>query len=345
MNPHGDWETDILGDGYRALTLPLGSDGEGPVVATLVERVRPVGGPDIGLDVLAVHGWSDYFFHTEHADFWTKLGARFFALDLRKYGRSLREGQTPGFVDDLAVYDADIEAALAVIRTIRPREPERPIWRHRPGLRGEEPAPRRLMLVGHSTGGLTVSLWAARNPQVASGLVLNSPWLELQTSAAGRVFLSPMIGAEARMAPMRPMPEIDLGFTSRAVMARTGGEWTFNETWRPERGFRVTAAWLQAILHGHATVARGLGLTIPVLTLLSGRSLLSPVWSEAMRTADTALDVDGVAAAATRLGTHISLVRLDGAVHDVLLSAPSVRAQAYRAIERWVDDGYWHDPL
>ena len=49
----------------------------------------------------------------ELAEFWTNAGARFFALDLRKYGRSLRAGQTPGYVTDLATYDADIEAALA----------------------------------------------------------------------------------------------------------------------------------------------------------------------------------------------------------------------------------------
>ena len=65
--------------------------------------------------MLYVHGWSDYFFNPELAEFWSDAGARFFALDLRKYGRSLRPGQTPGYITNLADYDADIEAALAAM--------------------------------------------------------------------------------------------------------------------------------------------------------------------------------------------------------------------------------------
>ncbi|MFE8022727.1 hypothetical protein ACFU49_21395, partial [Streptomyces albidoflavus] len=50
------------------------------VVATLVRR-RRAGGDDADgtrqhLDVLYVHGWSDYFFQTGLADFWESHGAR-----------------------------------------------------------------------------------------------------------------------------------------------------------------------------------------------------------------------------------------------------------------------------
>ena len=47
------------------------------------------------VDVLYVHGWSDYFFQKRLARFWTDQGARFYALDLRKYGRSLRPDRRP----------------------------------------------------------------------------------------------------------------------------------------------------------------------------------------------------------------------------------------------------------
>ncbi|NEB06740.1 alpha/beta hydrolase, partial [Streptomyces sp. SID13726] len=68
-----DWQPDVLGDDYEQLTLPLAPDDEGDVVATLVRRRRaggartPAGGDDGPapyLDVLYVHGWSDYFFQT-----------------------------------------------------------------------------------------------------------------------------------------------------------------------------------------------------------------------------------------------------------------------------------------
>src|SRR5699024_523169 len=34
----------------------------------------------------------------------------FFAVDLRDYGRSIRPGRTPGWTNDLAVYDEDLTA-------------------------------------------------------------------------------------------------------------------------------------------------------------------------------------------------------------------------------------------
>ena len=38
-----------------------------------------------------MHGFADYFFQTPAADFWVERGYDFYALDLRKYGRSLRD--------------------------------------------------------------------------------------------------------------------------------------------------------------------------------------------------------------------------------------------------------------
>ncbi|QJW35130.1 alpha/beta hydrolase [Cellulosimicrobium protaetiae] len=321
-----DWQPDVLGDDYEQLTLPLAPDDEGEVVATLVRRRRAGGAgtvdPHAGgqyLDVLYVHGWSDYFFQTELADFWEAHGARFHALDLRKYGRSLRPGQTPGFVTDLTTYDEDLAAALAAI-----------------GHRGDGRSPRRLLLMGHSTGGLTLSLWLARNPGRASALVLNSPWLEFQTREVGRLLLEPVIGARARLTPTRPLPNVDLGFYTRSVSKDFGGEWTYDLAWRPQHGFRTTPAWLSAVFHGQQAVARGLSIGAPVLVLLSARSTLLPRWTPEMRHTDTAIDVDGVAQRSVQLGDLVTVVRLDGALHDVVLSARPVRSLAYGRIAQWV---------
>ena len=108
MTTDADWRPDVLGSGFEQLTLPLGEDSEGEVVATLVRHLpaeslwdRLLGDrrPLADVDVLYVHGWSDYFFQKRLARFFSDRGARFFALDLRKYGRSLRPGQTPGYID------------------------------------------------------------------------------------------------------------------------------------------------------------------------------------------------------------------------------------------------------
>ena len=61
--------------------------------------------------MLHVHGFADYFFHTEYAQWWADRGYTFYALDLRKYGRSLREHQTPNYVADLHEYYAEIDLA------------------------------------------------------------------------------------------------------------------------------------------------------------------------------------------------------------------------------------------
>ena len=58
-----------------------------------------------------MHGFADYFFQTEYAEWWTERGYDFYALDLRKYGRSLRPHQTPNYVTDLRDYFPEIDAA------------------------------------------------------------------------------------------------------------------------------------------------------------------------------------------------------------------------------------------
>lgn len=326
-----EWIRDVLGDEFQQLTLDLGTDEQGPVVATLV-RALPAE-PDLwnrirgrwplldGVDVLYVHGWSDYFFQKRLARFWTSRGARFFALDLRKYGRSLRDGQTPGYVADLATYDEDIGAALEAMGR---------------GQGGIESS-RRLVLLGHSTGGLVLSLWASRHPGAADAVILNSPWLEFQFAPA-RAAIAPMVELQARIRPMEAAPQVDLGFYTRAQLevADPDDPMEVNPLWRPAQTMAVYAGWLHAILSGHKAVAAGLGITAPVCVLLSARFVPPTRWSEELTSADSVLVVDDIARAALRLGASVTVERIDGALHDVFLSRHEAREDAYRRLERWV---------
>jgi pimeloyl-ACP methyl ester carboxylesterase len=209
-----DWIADVLGDEFEQLTLALGDDDQGPVVATLVralpaeqgwwDRLRGRTPMLDGVDVLYVHGWSDYFFQKRLARFWTSRGARFFALDLRKYGRSLRDGQTPGYVTDLATYDEDIAAALDAM-----------------GHAIDGSDGRELVLLGHSTGGLVLSLWASRHPEAADAVILNSPWLEFQIAPV-RAAIAPMVELQARIRPREVAPQGAAG--GRGSRRSDGGE-------------------------------------------------------------------------------------------------------------------------
>ena len=163
-----DWSEDVL-PGYRQSTCALGSDpdGEGDLFATVVRRADT--GPSARV-ALAVHGFTDYFFNTELVDFFAARGHRLYGLDLHKCGRSWRPGQTPHFTTDLSRYDRDLERALALVAA-------------------ENPA-AEVVVYGHSTGGLVVSLWldrVRRRGDTAAlrlaGLVLNSPFLDLNGPA------------------------------------------------------------------------------------------------------------------------------------------------------------------
>ncbi|MFJ4174992.1 alpha/beta hydrolase [Microbacterium sp. NPDC089696] len=326
-----DWIPDVLGDEFEQLTLTLEPDDEGDVVATVVralpsergwwERWRGRTRMLEDVDVLYVHGWSDYFFQKRLARFWTGRGARFFALDLRKYGRSLRDGQTPGFVTDLTTYDEDIAAALDAMGR---------------GAEGTGSG-RRLILLGHSTGGLTLSLWASRHPGTASAVILNSPWLEFQVASA-RPLIAPVAELQARWAPREVAPQVDLGFYTRAQqeVADPDDPVEVNLAWRPAQTMAVHAGWFHAILTGHAAVAAGLSIAAPVCVLLSARSATPTRWSDDLTRADSVLVVDDIARAALRLGPSVTVERIDGALHDVFLSRHDAREDAYARLDRWV---------
>lgn len=313
------WVPDVLGPGFEQLTLHLPGGAE----ATLV---RYNGGaqdwnvPELaGVDVLYLHGWSDYFFQRELAAFWHRAGARFFALDLRHYGRSLRPGSTPGLIASLTEYDDEFAAALSAMgRDTRDRAP--------------------LLLLGHSTGGLTATLWAARHPGQVDALVLNSPWLEFQGRDIGRAMVAPWMHAGARWWPSGHLPTIDPGIYTRAVSSAFEGEWDYDLAWRPERGFPLNRAFLNAVFEGQATLARGLALDLPVLVLLSSRSYLQPRWSDAATTADVALNVDVVAQRASSVGSDVTIRRINGAFHDIFLSPGPVRSQAYALTGGWAQE-------
>lgn len=326
------WQPDILGEPYRRLTLELTPDSPdepGPTVATLIEGEKPglkarLTGTARETDVLYVPGWSDHFFERELAEFWRERGARFVALEPRRTGRSLREGQTPGYFDRLETYDEEIERALTVL------------GHGDPGGAPQPERKRRLIILAHSQGGLVMSYWLSRNPGRADALILNSPWLELQTKEFGRLVLTPFVSMLGRMQPHTSLGTIDPGFYYRSLSKDFYGEWEFDPRLRAERSYPISAGWLQAIIRGHEAVAAGLGLKIPVLVLLSDKSTFSPIWNDQMLSSDIVLEVDSIARRSLDLGDCTTVTRIAGALHDVFLSKQPVREQAYAQVDHWL---------
>lgn len=306
-------EPDVLGLPYTSETLELGEDDEGRVVATLVKR--PTHGPT-NCAVLHVHGFADYFFQTEMAQWWTDRGYTFYALDLRKYGRSLMSHQTPNYIEDLRQYYVELDEAL---RMITERD-------------GHE------LVVGsaHSTGGLIMALWAAERRAALSAMVLNAPWFDMRGPWVMRTVGTALIRRVAERNPRRLLPRPVSGFYVGSLHAEHDGEWDFNLDWKPLKSWPVYAGWLTAIRRGHARLQRGLSLSMPVLVLSSDRTTLPQEMGEDVHTSDIVLDVEQIRRWAPTVSRHVTCVAIENAKHDIFLSRPEVRAEAYDELDRWV---------
>lgn len=317
------WEPDVL-PGYWQQTLPLGADpdGEGDLVATLVRA----GEHDqaVGHAVLLVHGFTDYFFHTEVADAFINRGYAFYALDLHKCGRSWREGQTPHFTTDLSRYDAELERALDIVAA--------------------ETGGAKVLVYGHSAGGLIVSLWlnrlrgrGATATKHVNGLVLNSPWLDLQGPAILRTVGTAAIGAVSRFRKKLVARSPTEGGYGTSLHRDYHGEFDYDLNWKPVGGFPITFGWINAIRRGHARLHRGLDVGVPNLILRSDHSVREVPDPDLIQRGDAVLDVTQIARWAGCIGNRTTVVPIVDAKHDVFLSLPEPRRVAFEELGTWLD--------
>jgi alpha-beta hydrolase superfamily lysophospholipase len=319
------WVADVL-PGYWQCTLPLGHDpaGEGDIVAILIRRGPEAEARRADHAVLAVHGYTDYFFHTALADHFAERGFAFYALDLQKCGRSRRDGQTPHFITDLADYDAELERALAVI--------------------DEQHQQVKVLVYGHSAGGLIVSLWLDRMRRrgaaahaAIGGLVLNSPFLDLHGPAVLRLFVtSAMIAGLSRVRSKGVVRSPTEGGYGTTLHRDYAGEFDYNLQWKPLGGFPITLGWLHAIRRSQARLHRGLDVGVPNLILRSDHSVRESNDAAAMQCGDAVLDVTQIARWAGCIGNRTTIVPVTDAKHDVFLSLPEPREVAYQQLDLWL---------
>lgn len=307
-------QTDVLGAPYERRRIVLPPDDEGEAEATLVSLRAAA---PTRRAVLYLHGYVDYFFQTHLAEFFTSLGYDFYALDLRKYGRSLREHQTPNFCTDIAEYYPEIDEAVRIIR--------------------DEEGHDTLLINGHSTGGLIAALYAhrVRGRDLVQGLFLNSPFFDFNEPWIKRRGLAPLVRLLGRLAPKSGIGE-ELGtLYGRTIHADYGGEWNYDLRWKPLNGFKIHAGWVRAISLAQRRVRRGLAIDVPVLIACSTRSYKGKL-SEAAYRADTVLNVADMLRYGPRLGPHVTLLQIEGGLHDLTLSAPAVRQTLFDEVRRWL---------
>ena len=320
------WLPDVLGGDWVARRIPLPPDDDGDVVSTLITRratldscsSRRVGSEPSRPAVLYIHGFVDYFFQTHLAAQFADHDVDFFAIDLHGHGRSLLDHQTPNFCTDLREYGDELAAATRVLR--------------------EELGYQRLILMGHSTGGLLAALWAhsATGRSTVDALVLNSPFLDLNRPFFDRVVgtaLLDVVGGRARYVVVRHAPSE----YSRSLHRESGGEWEYDRRLKPPEGFAVLTGWLRAIRSAQARLARGLDLDCPVLVCASTRSGPNRVDNPDLHNVDVILDVEQIVARAPALGADVTVVQIQGGIHDLALSAEPARSAYFAAVFGWLE--------
>ena len=95
-----------------------------------------------------VHGYNDYFFNRELAVKSDSAGYAFFAIDLHNYGRSLRKSEKAFQTREISEYFPELDSAMEIAQRLTIP------------LKDSTQKDIPEFLIGHSTGGLIVPLYA-----------------------------------------------------------------------------------------------------------------------------------------------------------------------------------------
>jgi alpha-beta hydrolase superfamily lysophospholipase len=306
----GQYSTDVLGAGFETQTIQMPDDAQGKVVCTIVRHRSKV---PTAKAVLYIHGFCDYFFNRELAEAYTTNDFDFYAIDLRKYGRSYLKNQDINSCRSLEEYFPDIDTALAIIKA---------------------EGHNNITINAHSTGGLTTVLYAKAHQQNKkyNKIVLNSPFLSMNQSWFKEHILIPVMSFLGRFFPNITLPKGLSGLYGETISKSFRGEWEYNADWKPIIAFPMDAGWLRAIHLGHLQVEEGLNLNDSILVLSSGKSIYGEVWSEDFRHGDAVLDVSEIQSIGKNLSQNATIEIIEGGLHDLGLSELTVRKNYFNKI-------------
>lgn len=292
-------------------------DYEGKVICTLIKKPAL---PNVRQAILYVHGYNDYFFQKELGDSINKHGYNFYALDLRKYGRSILPHQDPFFCKNVSEYFADIDSALSVI--------------HSEGN-------KKVILMAHSTGGLITPLYLKerKNSSPIEALILNSPFFDMNMSRFVKNIGIPAVSCIGKLFPTLTVMKHGPTSYAESLLQEYKGEWDFNTDWKISNGHPKKAGWLRAIHKAHNQIQKGLDLQCPVLVLSSDKSFPeSDKWNDTYLNSDIVLNVEDIQKYGLQLGKSVTCIRIPDGIHDLILSSKPARDNTYQTIFKWLEE-------
>lgn len=308
------YQLDILGSGYEQATLNFPDDYEGQVTATLVRKKAE---QPTSKAVLYIHGFIDYFFQTEMAEQFNQHGFDFYALDLRKYGRSHLPHQKFYNVREIAEYDAEITQALDII-----------------GAEGHD----AILLSGHSTGGLTTTLYAAHHPAhpLIKALWVNSPFYDFNMNPIKKKLGLPNLSRVGKLCPDLEFPsELNKWYVT-SLHKNLKGEWYFNLEWKKTTYPWVRLSFIRAIFEAQKEIHQGVTLKVPALVMHSDQSKNPKKWHKYVQTSDVILNVKHIDKYARKINGDVTISEIKNGVHDLVLSEKSVREHVYHQLFAWL---------
>lgn len=308
------WHPDIL-QGYQARYVNQGQAFDGPCRSTIVRRLAQ---KNSKRGILYVHGFNDYFFQKEMGDRFVDSGYNFYAVDLRRYGRSWEPWQYPFNVRKQSEYFADIDSALAQMR--------------RDGNTD-------ITLSGHSTGGLTVAYMAAMKGDKigVDRVVTNSPFLEWNFSPFMRNIGAPTVEFLGKIFKNAKVKQGHCDGYAYSLLKEYDGEWTYNTDWKMIYSPDVTYSWVGAINHAQSQLMKyAKNIKVPILIMHSSRKIDGCNYRPDFKTGDAVLDPEMIQKRGSKLGTQRMVSTIDSGMHDLILSPLPAREAAYDTIFRFL---------
>lgn len=308
------WHADIL-PGYEARQVDQGITFDGPCRSTIIRKLSPTPSKRA---YLYVHGFNDYFFQKEMGYRFVDSGYNFYAVDLRRYGRSLEPWQYPFNIRDIKEYFADIDSALNQIR--------------RDGNTD-------ITLSGHSTGGLTTSYYVSCHPDSCpvNRLVTDSPFLNWNFNPLYRYALIPCVSLWGRISPDSKISQARCDGYAYSLLKQYHGEWEYRTDWKMIYSPPVTASWVHSINNTMGRLMKQASrISIPVLVMHSSHAVKGCAWTPAFQHGDAVLDPKMIAARGKKLGKKAKVVEIKGGLHDLILSEKNVRQAAYDSIFKFI---------
>ncbi len=309
------YQADILGEGYEQATLNFPDDYEGKVTATLI---RKKASQITNKAVLYIHGFIDYFFQTEMAEQFNQHGFDFYALDLRKYGRSILPHQKYYNIHEIAEYDAEITQALDIIGAERHEN---------------------VLLCGHSTGGLTTTLYVAHHPNhpLIKALWVNSPFYDFNMNPIKRAVGVPSLSRLAQKFPNLQFPSELNKWYAASLHKDLKGEWDFNLDWKKSSYPKVRISFIRAIYEAQKEIHQGVRVDVPVLVMHSHQTKNPRKWGKDAQSSDVILDVKDIQKYAKKIQGDVTIREIPNGVHDLVLSEKTVRDSVYQQLFSWLE--------